>query len=305
MYRIESAASSDLNAVFLFMVDCDIEEYGEPDSSREDLEELWGEIDLSRDAWIVTDAENCIIGYASISEYGGKYTQEIYLHGKRTPEGVEDELASLCLARVEQMREANQAEQVLVNAFVSGVNKRLQQLCERNGFTPYTYHYRMQIDFDTPYPAPEWSDQFKLESYEEKDEGEVFALIQETFTWKGHTPSTLENWRKWVLRGGRYDPQYFVLVREGDRLVGVALSYAEETGGWIRQLAVAKEYQGKGLGGRLLRHMFSVFSSHGLKSVGLGVASANKTAAQFYERNGMRKTREFIEYHKTVGKIEK
>jgi len=303
MFRIENVVSSDLNAVFQFMLECDIEEFGTADSSREDLEELWGEIDLSRDAWIVYDERNRIIGHASISEYGGRYTQEIYLSGKHAPQGVEDELTRLCLARVEQMRAANQVEQVLVNAFVSGVNQRLQQLYERNGFTPFTYHYRMQIDFDVLYQPPEWPDQFTLDSFAEKDESEVFALIEETFTWEGHAPSTLENWRKWILRGGRYDPQYFVLVRDGSRLAGIALSYAEETGGWIRQLAVAKDYQGKGLGGRLLRHMFWVFSNQGLKSVGLGVASANKTATRFYERNGMRKTREFIEYHKIVGKI--
>ena len=56
------------------MLACDIEEYGEGDSSREDLEEQWSEIDLSRDAWVAIDdrAENdriCLVLKAKMARY--------------------------------------------------------------------------------------------------------------------------------------------------------------------------------------------------------------------------------------------
>jgi ribosomal protein S18 acetylase RimI-like enzyme len=46
--------------------------------------------------------------------------------------------------------------------------------------------------------------------------------------------------------------------------------------------------------------MFHLFSQAGLTSTALGVASANSNACQFYERNGMKKTREFGEYRKIL-----
>jgi ribosomal protein S18 acetylase RimI-like enzyme len=110
----------------------------------------------------------------------------------------------------------------------------------------------------------------------------------------------MDAWRNLIFRGGRFDPEFFVLVRAHGSLVGAALSYAEESGGWVRQLAVAKDYQGKGLGSRLLRYMFSVFYKRNLPGVGLGVASLNNKAWNFYERVGMYRKREFIEYRKLL-----
>ncbi len=55
MTKIIHPQKTDLDRVFQFMTDCDIEEYGECDSSREDLEGQWDDIDLMRDAWIACD----------------------------------------------------------------------------------------------------------------------------------------------------------------------------------------------------------------------------------------------------------
>ncbi len=56
-----------INDVLEFMNRCDIAEFGEPDTSREDLEQLWSEIEISRDAWIVRDEQRDITGYANVS----------------------------------------------------------------------------------------------------------------------------------------------------------------------------------------------------------------------------------------------
>lgn len=46
--------------------------------------------------------------------------------------------------------------------------------------------------------------------------------------------------------------------------------------------------------------MFHLFQQRGAVSVALGVAAVNETAVQFYERNGMQRRREFIEYRKKL-----
>ena len=300
MYRIEYPEPGDIDAVFQFMLACDIEEYGEGDSSREDLEEQWSEMDLAKDAWTARDEAGNLIGYACVSGEGERYGMDVYLHTKLTPPKLEDELMTLCLARVKEQTAKSHTGKATLTGYATGVNLRMQQVYERHGFARETTHYRMQIDFAQPIKAIKWPERLSLSDYTEKDEAELYQLINKAFTWRGREIPTMEAWRNLIFRGGRYDPRFFVLVREGETLIGAALAYAEETGGWIRQLAVAPEYQGKGLGGLLLRHMFHLFSQAGLTSTALGVASANSNACQFYERNGMKKTREFGEYRKIL-----
>lgn len=300
MNSIKHPSLSDLEQVFQFMLACDIDEFGEPDSSREDLEEQWGEINLQEDAWIALDDQGRMIGYACITCHDTRYQLDLFIHSKLTPKVLEDDLVANCLQRVKDLMIETHTGESTIICYATGVNQRLQQVYERHGFAIHTHHYRMQIDFNEPVSAPDWPVNFTLSAYKDSDEAELFQLIQAAFDWEGITKLSIESWRGSIFRGGRFDPEFFVLVRDGDRLVAAALSYAEDIGGWIRQLAVAKEYQGRGLGGRLLRHMFYVFYHEGLPSVALGVASANSNAFQFYERNGMKKTRDFIEYRKLM-----
>ena len=129
---------------------------------------------------------------------------------------------------------------------------------------------------------------------------ELYHFIQRAFDWEGHEDTPIDLWRNLVFRGGRFEPQLFVLVRDAGRLVGAALSYDEEGSGWIRQLAFHKDYRGQGHGSLLLRHMFYLFQQRNAASVALGVASVNANAVNFYERNGMYRSREFIEYRREL-----
>lgn len=293
--------NSHLDEVLGFMNRCDIAEFGEQDTSREDLEQLWSEIDLAQDAWIVRDEQQRIIGYANVSDASEGYQMDIYIHPSETPVAVEDDLMTLCVDRARKILAGAPPEtKPFLTGYATGQNQRLQRVYETAGFERHTYHYRMQIDLTTPLAEPQWPVNFKLSAYRPEDELELYHLIQRSFDWEGHTDTPIDHWRNLVFRGGRFDPQFFVLVRDGGRLVGAALSYDEGGSGWIRQLAFHKDYRGQGLGSLLLRHMFFVFQQRSAASVALGVAAVNESAVSFYERNGMRRSREFIEYRKIL-----
>ncbi len=301
MYTICHPVPQDIDDVFSFMNQCDIAEYGEPDSSREDLEQEWEELDIAQDIWICRDETGNICGYAAVAKEDARIVQDVYIDPKTTHEGVEDDLMGFCGQRVYELTGSGVAtEPVDLAGYVTAVNSRLQAAYERAGFSRHTWHYRMRIDFSEPLAVPVWPEGYTLAAYQPKDEQELYELIQAAFDWPGHVRHPIEFWRNLVFRGGRYDPQYFVLVRHQGKLVAAALCYDEDDRGWIRQLALDKDYQGRGLGGRLLRHMFSVFSCNGKNSVGLGVASVNDKAWQFYERNGMYRDREYIEYRMPI-----
>jgi len=296
MVAITHPNKTDFNRVFQFVTDCDVEEFGELDTSREDFTQQWEEADLEHDIWIAVDDRDNIVAYAAISLVNTRYTVEIYLSAKLTPNHLEKDLMKNCLDRIDDILLDKHIKKAIVVGYSSTSNARLCKLFKTFGFQEKTYHFRMQTDFNGVVEKPVWPQEYVLDAYTSKDEEELFRLITKAFDWKGHITPSIETWQWLVFRGGRFDPQYFMLVRENGRLVAAALSYAEDSGGWIRQLAVAKDHQGKGLGGLLLRHMFWLFSEAGLSNCALGVASANSNACQFYERNGMHKTRQFTEF---------
>lgn len=298
MKEIVHPLPEDIDSVFEFMVQCDIAEFGAPDASREDLEKEWSEDDLQKDIWIARD-EGRVCGYAVVGRDGMRFVQDIYIHPTNTPEGVEDRLVQNCIDRFnEWIAEDKMEQKPAFTGYVTMGNHRLQQAYERAGFIRHTYHYQMRIDLAGFSETPVWPAEFGLESFKPGGEMELYQFIQTAFDWEGHTTQPFDSWQSLLFRGGRYDPEFFVLVRRQGKLVGTALAYDEGDKGWIRQLAVSKELRGRGVGSLLLRHMFAVFAARGAQSVSLGVASVNETAWQFYERNGMHRNCEFIEYRR-------
>ncbi len=301
MTAIHHPSMQNLEEVYQFMIRCDIDEFGEPDSSQDDLQQLWSEIDLDHDAWIMRDEQGNLSGYACVSEGNLGYQQDVYILVSRALQGLEDQLMKLCEDRVREKITSDHIEtKSSITGYATSTNQRIQKAYESSGFVRHNYHYQMQIDFSGPYDAPIWPDQYRLEPYRLEDEQELYHLYATTFDWSGHVTTSIDAWRKLLFRGGRYDPQLFVMLRDGNKLIGAALSYLEDGSGWIRQLAVHKEYQGRGLGALLLKYMFSVYSQKKASGVGLGVSSKNETAYRFYERNGMYRKREYIEYRKEL-----
>jgi len=298
---LQNPLNQNLEEVFEFMNLCDIAEFGEPDTSREDLEEQWSEIDVTQDAWLARNPQGQVIGYADVARSVETYQMDLYIHPDLSPDGLGDIMMQRCENRVRELsvKQGTESKPVLVG-YATRTNPRLQKIYEKFGFERVNYHFRMQIDLPEPVAPPQWPDEYQLDTYCDTDEMELYQLIESAFDWPGHVTPSLEAWRRHIFRDWRYDPQYFILVRKAGKLVGAALSYNEGVHGWIRQLAVCKEYQGKGLGSTLLRHMFSIYSQRNVPRVALGVSSKNENACQFYERHGMYRSREFIEYRKRL-----
>lgn len=295
MTEMGQPKKEELKEVFDFLNACDIAEFGEPDTDLGDLEDSWESMDLDRDAWVLRE-DGRICGYAAVYGHGDRYTLDLYAHRTSTPAGDEDRLLQVLVARVKEIRAAA-AEKLLFVTYTTKGNERINPALQRFGFTAHTWHYRMQIDFDGPCELIAWPAGFSVSPYQEEEEQDLYHLIETAFDWEGHVMPPIEDWRQHLFRNGRYDPNYFLLLHKDGKLVGAALGYNEEPMGWIRQLAVSKDLRGQGIGSMLLRYAFWNFQQGGRNSAGLGVASVNQNACQFYERCGMKRTREFVEYH--------
>ena len=133
-----------------------------------------------------------------------------------------------------------------------------------------------------------------------QDEPAIHALVEAAFARPGRTPTTLDEWKGWMVHVNLFDPELWFLAVAGEALVGVCLAFAYPSEGWVRQLAVDEGWRRKGLGRALLQHAFGVFRERGYEQAGLAVDGENLDAQAFYRRVGMHCVRQHDEYVRAI-----
>ncbi len=299
-FNVQHPSPEDLDRVFDFMIASDIAEYGEADSDKDDLTDQWSEADLATDAWIASNEADELTGYALLSdEFNDRRYLDLYLHAVRSPKGLAEALLDLAVERFVALVSSGASQpQCILTAYANGLNPGIRAAYESCGFAVEKFHYRMQMDFTEPFPAPEWPAGFTLAPVTPADEHPLHDLIMSAFDWQGVQPLSFEDWHKQIFRGGRYDPELFLMLHQQGKLVGAAICYDEGSRIWLKELAVSKDLQGQGIGSLLLKQVFALAGQRGIPTVALGVVSLNPKAYAFYERCGMNRTREFVQYHR-------
>src|SRR5207247_292993 len=97
--------------------------------------------------------------------------------------------------------------------------------------------------------------------------------------------------------------EWFVAEVDGVRagILQSADQAIEEDEGWVKNLAVAKEYRGRGVGRALLRTAFARYAAKGRTRAGLGLDMTNPTGAyRLYESVGMHAVYETDVFETTV-----
>jgi mycothiol synthase len=169
---------------------------------------------------------------------------------------------------------------------------------EQAGFTTVRYAHRMRIDLNGVSPAPIWPDGITVRSFVPgQDEAAVIEVQQATFRdhW-GYVVTSVEEdlkmLRHWMTDPD-FDPELWLLVMVGDRLVGISLNATrldeDPEMGWVSTLGVLREYRQRGIARALLLHAFGQFQQRGRKRAGLAVDTQNLTGAlRLYESVGLR-----------------
>lgn len=102
-----------------------------------------------------------------------------------------------------------------------------------------------------------------------------------------------------MLRRDDFDPSLLFMVEKDNELAGCAICYDYPDMGWVRQLAVRRDFRRRGLALALLRHAFCVFCQKGKRKAGLVVDSHNPTGApQLYTRAGMHPAELLVTYER-------
>jgi ribosomal protein S18 acetylase RimI-like enzyme len=140
----------------------------------------------------------------------------------------------------------------------------------------------------------------KLRNYTDADGHAVRGLLDDAYAgWdETYVPFTHEDWLAFMTAHESFDAACWFLAEVEGELAGVCLTWKE---GWIKDLAVAPDAHGRGLGELLLRHAFAHLYERGVRRVGLKVDANNPTSAlRLYDRVGMRVVKRYRSYVKKL-----
>ena len=161
---------------------------------------------------------------------------------------------------------------------------------EAAGFVHARTMWQLRRDL-TGLTAPTWPDGVAVRPFtEDRDAVLVWELMTQAFAGRfGSHLRPLESWRERTLRPG----VDVVCAAAGDRVVGAAVTSERGGGGHVHQLAVAPDWQGRGVAKALLHEAFRRDAGAGRASTSLVVDGENDTARRLYERVGMAVEREY------------
>lgn len=298
-FTVRRPTVDDAQTVLDMMIACDIAEYGEPDSSLDDLLDEWGQVDLAQDAWLVFSPDNRLAGYAIVFNDDVTPGFDFYAHPACSGNKLQEYLLAQCEARAQLTDD--QVSGATITTIISQVNKAGRLALESAGYEPRKYYFRMLIALDALPPAPVWPEGCTLRTIVPgQDDQMVYDFIQTAFERPGRRPPSFESWRDYMMRPDHFTPELWFLLFDRDELIGASLCYDYPEFGWVRQLGVASSRRRQGIGSALLQHTFHVFAQRGHKEVALAVDSERPTAQALYENVGMKCVRRHDGYYKTL-----
>lgn len=90
------------------------------------------------------------------------------------------------------------------------------------------------------------------------------------------------------------DPELFLVAEEDGRVVGVIMGAWDGRRGWLHHLAVAPDYQDRGIGTTLLAQIEERLRAKGCLKVNLLVHRDNEGARRLYKRLGYEEMAPFV-----------
>lgn len=300
-FRIRPPTKADAEAVTELVVAFDVDEYGSPDFELDDLLADWGSpgLDLERDAWLAELPDGRLAAYAALHFNDNA---EVYVSAESRRLGVGTQLRRLLEARA--VDRADDGSQVLVGQAVSSVNTAGRALLRQAGYESVRTYWRLVRDLDDALPAPDTPEGVTIRSFDlERDARETHRVIGAAFedNIRRRPFESFEEWEAHEVNRKAFDPTLWFVAEADGRIVGAIVCPDYEGEGWIRQLAVARDWRGRGIGTALLLTAFAEFKRRGRRDSALVVDSWNRTGAKaVYERLGMRTERTHSRFEKEL-----
>jgi mycothiol synthase len=290
---------AEAQAITDLVIACDIDEFGAPDFELDDLLTDWHMpgFDLERDAVVVVEDDR-IVAYAAFIR--NDYV-DVYVHPGHRDKGIGEALLEWSERRA--LERAAPGEQFTLGQVITTIDERGATLLRTRGYQPVRTYWRMSMPIgDSPAP-PTWPQGVRVRTFDqERDSRAVYRLIQDAFADnERHTAESFEEWQAFMIDREAFEPGLWFIAEANGEIVGCVLCPNYEEEGWIRQLAVSRDWRRRGLGTALFHQAMTEFRRRGRQEIGLVVDSWNRTGAkELYERAGMTVAREHTRFEKSL-----
>ena len=302
-FSVRRPRRDDIGALVGVVVECQIAEYGVPVMTEQDLAHAWSLLNLEKDAWLVEAAPGRPVAYAGVRATPPSMFAFAGVVPEHRGQGIGTRLVELIDQRAQEaLAEAPDGARVTLGQLAAPTNQGARELLERHGYELVRYFSDMEIELDEEPPPAALPAGIRLETLAPGGEYAVYEAMQEAFqdNWN-FAPRTYEEWRAWNVDGPSFDPELWLVARDGDEIAGASLCAARPDAGWVNILGVRRRWRRQGLGQALLQESFRMLHRRGLRRVGLDVDAANPTGAtRLYERAGMRDARQSLTYQKLL-----
>jgi mycothiol synthase len=289
----------------------DIAAVGEPDfTSDEIVEILTGpHHDPTQDSWLALDETGRIVAWAYIDNPtgGARDTIEVYVF-PQVGEAAQAHLLALGVERIGQRAAVLGHPRMTARGGAVPSETHYIGVLQAAGFEFIKRYARMRRDLTGDERPPTPPDGVTIRTLRHEDEADLrvfYGIIERAFAdipdsmsggFEGYQQKlasmTSVTWDEWWV--AEVDGVPAGVLQSSDQGL-------EQDEGWVKYLAVAKEYRGRGLGQLLLRHAFATYAAKGRVLVGLGVDMTNPTGAyRLYESVGMHAVYEANIYERLV-----
>lgn len=144
---------------------------------------------------------------------------------------------------------------------------------------------RLRKHLSGPLAQPALPTGIALTPVAEADPAALHALLEAAYTNGFGSVPALDVWWPTVTADSEYDEGLFLVATDTTgQPVGLCLCW---TSGFIKDIAVAADLRGKGIGEALLHAAFRACKARGLDHVDLKVIAENTPALRLYHRLGM------------------
>ena len=144
---------------------------------------------------------------------------------------------------------------------------------------------RMRKQLDDNDPPAAWPDGVSLIPVSGVDPAALHAILLVAYANGFGTVAGYSDWWPNLISDPEYDSALFLVA--ADRQGHPVALVQSWTSGFIKDVAVASSWRGKGVGEALMRETFSAFAHRGHHHVDLKVMADNAAALTLYRRLGM------------------
>ncbi len=303
LYNLRPATMADAETVTNLLNECDISEYGVPDSTIEDVLDIWNDIQIETNTWII-EKEASIVGYGYLEEMSkGRLDCYGYVHPSHRSEGIGSFIIDQMEARANQYLSAYQKEGISyqLNFVISATNLAAVALIESKGYQFARVFSRMSITIENKPDIPRLPENINIMPFQVDRDGQaLYDAYCESF--RDTREYYEEPFEKWLAKVTKepYDPTLSFVAYDDQSLVGFIICKNYPEGTFIDLLGVKSSSRKKGIGASLLTTVFTESYQRKIPIVMLNVDSKSLTGAnRLYESVGMKATFQIAVYQKT------